>query len=119
MAHSIQHFEISANDRAAAAAFFSQVFGFTSQHFPEMNYTMVTTGDGSPTIGLNAVSEDNPAGRVVPYFTSDNVAATLEKASAAGGTTVMESTPIPTVGDIGMFMDPTGNLLGVWKPAGQ
>jgi predicted enzyme related to lactoylglutathione lyase len=119
MAHPIQHFEVSANDRAAAAAFYTQVFGFTAQDFPEMNYTMVTTGEGSPTIGLNPVSENNPAGQVIPYFTSESVKATLEKASAAGGRVVMESTPIPTVGDVGMFMDPTGNLLGVWRQDNQ
>ncbi|MBI3958206.1 MAG: hypothetical protein HY328_05305 [Chloroflexi bacterium] len=56
---------------------------------------------------------------MVTYFSTDDVTATLQKASAAGGTTLMESTPIPTVGDIGIFLDPTGNLLGVWKPAGQ
>lgn len=119
MAHPIQHFEVSANDRAAAAAFFSQVFGFTTQDFPEMNYTMVMTGEGSPTIGLNPVGENNPAGRVIPYFTAGDVAATLEKATAAGGIVVMPSTPIPTVGDIGMFMDPTGNVLGVWRQDSQ
>ncbi len=119
MSHPIQHFEVSANDRAAAAAFYSQVFGYPTQDFPDMNYTMVMTGEGSPTIGLNPVGENNPAGRVIPYLTTDDVAATLAKASAAGGTTVMASTPIPTVGDIGMFLDPTGNLIGVWRRESQ
>lgn len=116
MSHPVQHIEVSANDRAAAAAFYAEVFGFATQDFPDMNYSMVMTGDGSPTLGLNPVGDNNPAGRVIPYFTSDDVAATLAKATAAGGKTVMESTPIPTVGDVGMFVDPTGNLMGVWKP---
>lgn len=119
MAHPIQHIEVSSNDRAASAAFFAGVFGFTTQDFPEMNYTMVMTGEGSPTIGLNPVGENNPAGRVIPYFRTDNVAATLEKIDGAGGSTIMASTYIPTVGDIGMFLDPTGNLLAVWKPESQ
>lgn len=119
MAHPILHIELSANNRAESAAFYAQIFGFTTQDFPEMNYTMVMTGDGSPSIGLNPVSDTNPAGRVVPHFRTDDVAATLAKINSAGGKTLMESTPIPTVGDVGMFLDPTGNLLALWKPAGE
>lgn len=119
MSHPVQHLEISATDRVAAVAFFSAVFNFDIQDFPESGYAMIETGEGSPSIALLPVSDDNPAGRIVPYFTTDDVAATLARASTAGGTVITESMAVPGVGDIGVFADPTGNVMGVWKPENQ
>ena len=117
MLYTIEHMEISANDLTEAGTFYAAVFGFAVEDHPQDNYTILTIGDGEPNIALIQVSENNPAGRVVPYFTTGDVAATLANVAAAGGTTIMEATSIPNVGDVGMFTDPTGNVLGVWKPA--
>lgn len=116
MVHTIKHLEISAIDLTEAGAFYAAVFGFDVEDHPEDNYTLLTIGEGEANIALIRTSEEYPAGRVVPYFTTGDVAATLAKVAGVGGVTVMESTTIPTVGDVGVFKDPTGNLLGLWKP---
>ncbi len=119
MVHTIEHLEISANDLTEAGTFYAAVFGFDVEDHLADNYTLLTIGEGEPNIALIRTSKDNPAGRVVPYFTTGDVAATLAKVTTAGGKTIMESTSIPNVGDVGMFMDPTGNVLGVWKQKNQ
>lgn len=113
--HHIVHVEFSAQDREAAGKFYSELFGWKIEQVPEMNYAMYDTG-GEVGGGLNPVSEDNPAGTVLAHISTDDVDATLAKAEALGGKTVVPKTEIPGYGWFGLFTDPTGNVIGLFTP---
>ena len=114
--HKFLHLEISAKDRVAAGKFYSDLFGWEVNQNEQMDYASFVDADGL-SAGLNPVKEGVPAGSVVPYISCSDVGATLAKAESLGAKAVMTATDIPTVGVIGIFVDPTGNMIGVMTPA--
>ena len=73
--------------------------------------------DDSVGGGFNAVGDENPAGTVMVYIHTDDLAATVSKVREKGGTVLLESYEIPTVGTMATFKDPTGNVLALLQPA--
>ena len=116
--HPIVHIEISANDRVAAGKFYGDLFGWSIEQSPEINYATFTAGDG-PGGGLNPVTETNPAGTVIVYVGTDDIEATLKQAESLGGKTVYPKTEIPGFGWFALFQDPTGNTLGLYTAKDQ
>ena len=114
-AHPIIHIEFSATDREAAGKFYSELFGWKVQQMPEMNYATIDTGQTGIGGGLNPIQENSPAGTVLVYIYSDDIDATLAKAQELGGKILMPQSEIPGVGWFGIFADPTGNQVGVFK----
>jgi predicted enzyme related to lactoylglutathione lyase len=111
---SIVHVEIPASDRDAAAKFYHGLFGWDYQHITEPSpYTMFQAGDTAG--GITEVTEMSKVGDIRVYIGSDDVAADLQKAESLGGKAVVQSMEIPGYGTIGIFSDPTGNLVGLFK----
>jgi predicted enzyme related to lactoylglutathione lyase len=51
------------------------------------------------------------------YVLVDDVKKTMAKARKLGATVHVEYKEIPGMGSLGMFTDPTGAMLAVWRPA--
>jgi predicted enzyme related to lactoylglutathione lyase len=113
--HSIVHVELSAKDRKALSKFYADVFGWEVEHLDAMNYTTFKAGEGVGG-GFNPVNEQTPAGTVTVYIETDDVTASLKEVQKAGGTTIVPEAEIPNMGKFGMFRDPQGNLIGLFKP---
>ncbi len=120
--HKIVHIEISAKDRKALSKFYGDVFGWQTEHIDPMNYSTFKAGEGVGG-GFNPVNEQNPAGTVTFYIDTDDVTASLKAVQKAGGTILMPESDIPNMGKFGLFRDPQGNLIGLYKaypmPAAQ
>lgn len=112
--HPIVHVEISAHDLEVAAKFYEDLFGWKTEQMPEMNYATFEA-EGGPGGGFNLVTEQAPAGTVLVYVHTDDIEASLAKAESLGGKTVVPKTEIPDVGWFGVFTDPTGNTLALYK----
>lgn len=112
--HSIVHVELSAKDRKALSKFYGDVFDWEFQDFNEMNYTTFKAGDGLGG-GFNPVNEQNPAGTVIIYIQTEDVTASLNDVKKAGGTIISPEMEIPNTGKFGIFRDPQGNLVGLFK----
>ena len=115
--HPIVHIEFAAPDQAAAGKFYSDLFGWKVEAFPEFHYYTFETGPNEVGGGINPVSKSYPAGTVVFYVGTDDIEATLKKAEGLGAKTLMEKMEIPGMGWMGMFRDPAGNMIGLWKEA--
>ena len=50
------------------------------------------------------------------YVATDDVDASVERATSTGATTVTEPMDIPTVGRMAIVADPTGAVIGLYKP---
>ena len=59
--------------------------------------------------------ENCPQPVMQAYFMVDEIDATLQAASAAGGETLIPKTEIPGVGHYGMFCDPEGIVVGLFQ----
>lgn len=113
--HHITHIELPVEDANAAAKFYQDVFEWNITEYEEMNYTTFAAEGGSGG-GFTPVNEENPVGNVLVYINTPDLKSSLEKIKANGGTVLMESYEIPTVGTMATFKDPTGNLLALLEP---
>ena len=118
MSHPIIHIEFSADDLQAAGQFYQEIFDWQIQAVPEMNYTTFSWGDENAGGGFNPVQEAYPAGTVIVYVQTEDINATLEAINERGGETLQPPMPIPGVGQIAIFSDPTGNRVGLVQPEG-
>lgn len=116
MAHPIVHVEFSAKDQAEAAKWYSELFGWQTQSWPEMSYTTFLPEEGAIGGGFNPIGNGMPAGAVVVYIETDDIARHVEQIEQAGGTITMQIHEVPTVGKIAVFRDPSGNLVGLIQP---
>jgi len=111
----ICYLEIPANDVDASAAFYEKVFAWKSR----------LRGDGHRAFDdtTGAVSGSWVKGRppsreagILTYVMVDRIDATLKKVAAAGGRVATPVTPIGPSGDaFATFLDPAGNLLGLYQ----
>lgn len=108
------HVEIPANDPAAAAEFYSSIFGWETEHDENMDYTMFDNGGVGG--GFNRLGEQVGVGDVIVYIGSGDIDADLAAIKAAGGDTVVPKTEIPNIGWFAWFKDPTGNTLALYTP---
>ncbi len=113
MAHPIVHTEIQVRDAQKAIKWYADVFGWETSYMAEMNYGGFMAG----THGGGFNPTDNLHG-TYPYLGTDDIPALLKKAEIAGGKIVAEESPIPGVGHFGLFTDPDGNTLGLFKSDG-
>lgn len=110
------HIEIPAKDRAAAAQFYKDVFGWESEHMNEPSpYTMFSTGNVGG--GFPDVDEHNPVGGVILYLESTDIDADSALIEKHGGKMLAPAFPVGNMGWIRYFEDPTGNKLALWKSA--
>jgi predicted enzyme related to lactoylglutathione lyase len=109
------HFELCVNDRPATRAFYADVLGWEITPTSMPHYDMIATGQ-APEGGLMQKPPAMPHAAMNVYFYVDDVAATLAKATAAGGQVVLPPMDIPNVGTAGMFRDPEGIVIGVFCP---
>jgi predicted enzyme related to lactoylglutathione lyase len=112
--HPIVHIEFAAADLTAAAKFYSDLFGWKTEHMAEMNYATFQAPPG-PGGGFAAVDgKMYNAGDVVVYVQTDDIEATLARVGSLGGSTIQPKTEIPGFGWFGLFGDPTGNRIGLF-----
>ena len=111
--HAIDYVEITVTDVAAAKAFYGAAFGWSfADYGPE--YAGIQSAGGEVG-GLRRDSETQPGGPLVILY-SDDLEASAEAVTAAGGTIVAPIYSFPG-GRRFHFADPAGNELAVWSQA--
>jgi predicted enzyme related to lactoylglutathione lyase len=112
--HQIVHIEFSAKDRKALSKFYADVFGWEVEHIDQMDYTTFKAGDGLGG-GFFPVTETMVPGTTIVYIGTDDVTASLRAVEKAGGKIVVPESEIPNMGKFGLFRDPQGNMVGLYK----
>ncbi len=113
MANAVSWFEVMGKDGAKARQFYADAFGWTFDVPEEMDYGM--TPEGSD--GIRGGVGSNPMGQTYATFYVDveDVQAALDKVESLGASKVVGPMEVPNGPTIGMFTDPDGNLVGVYK----
>lgn len=114
MPNPVVHFEIIGKDWKKLQDFYSKLFGWHIDANNPMNYGMVDTHTGKG-IGGGIGNDQSGNKRVTVYAEVDDLAATLKKAEALGGKTIMPPTDVPGGPTLAMFTDPEGNIFGITK----
>jgi uncharacterized protein len=110
--HTIDYIEITVPDVGAAKAFYGAAFGWSFNDYGT-EYAGIRDDDEEAG-GLRRDAE--PRGPLAILY-SDDLEATVEAVTAAGGTIVEPITPFPG-GRRFEFTDPAGNELAVWTKTG-
>ena len=111
MGHPVVHFEIRSPDPDVTRSFYGKLFGWTYPDGGIPGYTYIDPGvEGAVPGGISP----RPGGAaLVTFFVGvEDVAATLEAATANGGRVVQPATAVPGV-TFGLFADPHGQVVGV------
>lgn len=113
MGNPVTWFEVTGRDGAKLQRFYTELFDWNLDTNNPMKYGIVDTG-GAIGGGVGQTS-DGSAGATTFYVETDDVAAHLKRAEAAGGTIMMEETQVMEGTVIGLFADPEGHLVGLLK----
>ena len=125
MSGEVGHFEIPADNVERARKFYSTVFGWKMNAMPEMEYTMVSTGDvdekGSPKapgyVGGGIAKRGGPLEHTVVTIIVDDIAAHEKTIEKHGGKVVQKKQPIGdgAMGFTAYFKDSEGNMVGLYQ----
>lgn len=116
--------ELMTADAPAAAPFYAEVVGWTTQAGmnPEMEYTLLLAGDRQAA-GLMALTDQAKAGGAAPgwtgYVAVDDVDAGAARAVSLGGTVCMPPMDIPGVGRFAVVADPQGAVIALFGDDGE
>jgi uncharacterized protein len=113
--HPIVHVEFSSKDRRADSKFYSEAFGWKIEHTDEINYSTFDPGS-IPGGGFAPIGDNMPAGATMVHIETDDIDASLAKVVALGGMQLLPKTEIPGIGWFGLFMDLSGNTVGLYTP---
>jgi predicted enzyme related to lactoylglutathione lyase len=111
----ICYLEIPAADVDASSGFYTKVFGWKVRDRGNGDRAFDdSTGAVSGTWVLGRSPSREPG--MLTYVMVDDIAATLQNVVAAGGQTVTSFTPLSPGGEgFATFLDPAGNLLGLYQ----
>jgi len=109
----IVHIEIPTRNSKESAEFYKKLFGWHTEHIPEMNYTLWDAHEG-PGGGFSPIGDETKVGEILIHVNSEDIEADLKKARSLGATIQREKTEIPGIGWWGVFKDPTGNMIALY-----
>lgn len=110
--------DLGTSDLEGAKEFYSGLFGWTPQvaEDPEAGgYTLFLLNGEQVAGAMATMSPEQPVAWNT-YVAVADADATLAKAQAAGGTTIMPAMDVTDVGRMAMFADPAHAVLGLWQP---
>ncbi len=109
----IVHIEFKSSDFARTSAFYAKLFDWQTEQNASGRYMKLDSGDG-PSAGWVRADLVQAAGPVT-YIQVDDLAAKLEAVERAGGRVLAANLPFAGGGEIGLFADPDGNVIGLWQ----
>ncbi|HVR63711.1 MAG TPA: VOC family protein [Polyangia bacterium] len=116
----IVHIEFRSSDFPRSSAFYAKVLGWQTQQNAAATYMKLDGTDGGLSTGW-VRSDLNQAPGPLAYVEVDDLAATLVEVEKAGGRTIVARRPFAGGGEVALFADPDGNVIGLWtrKKAGS
>jgi uncharacterized protein len=123
MGYPVIHFEVTGQEGAKLAHFFSELFGWQIDTDNPLNYGTVerdgnVTSDGVGIGGGVGQAQPGSPGQVTFYVGVPDVEASLAKAASLGGRRVFGPAEVPgTPIVLGQLADPEGHVIGLMQHA--
>jgi len=125
MSGEVGHFEIPADNLERARKFYQSVFGWSLNHDPKLDYTMVRTGPsdapGMPKapgyIGGGIAKRGGALLHPTVTVVVDEILDAEKSVEKNGGKVVQKKQPIGdgSMGFMAYFKDPEGNVVGLYQ----
>ena len=111
------HIELNTTDLDQAKGFYTKLFDWSLQDapMPDGNYTLIQVGQGTGG-GMMKHPMPGAPSMWLPYVEVDDIAASTQKAKSLGAKIIRDVLEVPGAGSLSIFQDPTGAVLGLWKP---
>ncbi|MDE0686247.1 MAG: VOC family protein [Candidatus Poribacteria bacterium] len=118
MGNPVVHFEISGKDGEALSEFYRSAFGWNINYNTHGIYSVDPESENGVDGHIFTTTDDTcSTNGVTIYIEVDDLQATLEKAESIGGQTLVPPRAIPSgMGSFAMFLDPSGNCIGLYAP---
>ena len=118
MGNPVVHFEIGGKDVERLIDFYSTVFEWNIIPLNDQLYIADPASDQGIEGHLFQTTEEMDfTNLVIIYVQVDDIQASLEKAESLGGKTCVPPQVIPGgMGSFAMFLDPSGNSVGLYQP---
>jgi predicted enzyme related to lactoylglutathione lyase len=111
-APAIVHIEFKSSDFARTAAFYGKLFDWRTEQNASGSYMKLDSNDGPSGGWVRADLVQAPG--PIAYLLVDDLPAKLDAVERAGGRVLVRNLPFAGGGEIGLFADPDGNVLGLW-----
>lgn len=117
MPNPVVYFEIAGRSANGLQQFYTELFNWKVEKFmPSDEYWHVQKEDEGISGGIMEGIKDIGSNYVTIYIQVDDIQTYLDKAESLGGRTLVPPTPLPGgMGQVGMFVDPDGNTIGLHK----
>jgi len=115
MSHPFTHIELNTTDVAKAKDFYRQMFSWQMDDLPDMQYTMVKTGE-APDGGIMKHPMPGEPSFWLTYVLVDDIQASTKKAVSLGAKIIRDVHEVSGRGWLSIFFDPTGAPIGLWQP---
>lgn len=118
MGRPVVHWEFWSEDPARIAKFYEQVFDWTTNEIPGLDYTLVEKEENGIGGGIMKPKDGPWPAQMCFYIDVDDLEAYGAKIREAGGTMIVENMEVQGVGHLSLFQDPDGRVIGMWKQGG-
>src|SRR3954454_4960263 len=110
--------DLMCSDTENQRSFYSEIFGWKAEEQrQEFGGCFMWTRDGVEIAGGMPAQPDEPVPcRWSVYLAVDDVEKTLEVATSAGAQVIVPRMEVGDAGIMGVLIDPTGAVIGVWQP---
>lgn len=117
MANPFVHIELQTKDLAKAKEFYSRLFDWKLEAAPggDRPYIMINVGEGTGG-GMFANPDSGVPPHWLAYVGVDDIEASTLKARELGATVLQNVMPVGDYGWLSVIRDPTGAVIGMWKP---
>jgi predicted enzyme related to lactoylglutathione lyase len=107
------HIEFKSSDFARTSEFYAKLFDWQTQQNASASYMKADGADGPSGGWVRADLVQSPG--PIAYLAVEDLAAKLDAVEKAGGRVLVRSMPFAGGGEVGLFADPDGNVLGLWQ----
>jgi|SRR5689334_16265473 len=117
MANPFVHVELNTTDLDKAKNFYGRLFDWTLEDVPmkDFTYTMIKVGEGTGGGMMKQMIPKAPSAWL-PYVEVGDIEAATKKARSLGATIMKDVSAVEDMGWLSIIVDPTGAMLGLWKP---
>ena len=119
MANPFVHVELASTDVGKAKNFYSKLFDWKLEDVPMADgaYTMIGVGDGTGG-GMMQHPMPGAPSMWLAYVEVGDIQAATAKAKSLGAGVIVDVREVMGAGWLSIIQDPTGAMLGLWKPEG-
>jgi predicted enzyme related to lactoylglutathione lyase len=110
--------QLNTTDVDGAKAFYSKVYGWTNEAFSGGDDMRVFKAGDTAVASVMKAPEGVPA-HWLSYVVVEDLAASRARVIELGGTVVVDSIDVPTVGTIAVISDNVGAMIGLFQPPAQ